>query len=220
MKDKKYEIIEKRTIVIKDGSKVFKTEIPLDFVVTEEWIEDKMSDPRLKRCEDWLILKGFVKNGDRWEYLHKKKIYLKLPLFFKDWKNYRLMVKFGYVNASSFIFPEIGMGYRTLEDLPWELPEKCYIEIHRPYTPNTSNWNCLFSFQIYEKFMTTNFDETIDDSYYFGEILKTIKENKYDNKDEIDKMKRFIQHNLSYLETNDDYLNLTKSLFSIEKFNL
>jgi len=113
----KYEYLEEKVIHVslEDGKKL-DILVPLDFVITKEWLDSRLVDPKITKCEEWLKKKGFTKDEyGLWNLLvseiNGKKLpkSITLPKFFYDPDNNDLRVSFGTVlYLDNFRLPSTG----------------------------------------------------------------------------------------------------------------
>jgi len=124
-------IQEYKSIVIRKDGKAISFTVPLDFEVTDEYIKEKINNPELTKCEEWLNLNGFIKETRGWSYygnnIGNGKIRITIPDFFinRDFNNF--YVKFHRIeNAATFSIPIITEAknevwdehYNTLNNFP------------------------------------------------------------------------------------------------------
>jgi len=231
----KYKISEKRIVTIYNGEQRLNIEVPFNFVITEKWIDNQFNDTELTKCINWLKKKGFVLNNNKWDLIHiDTNHHIKLPQYFIDDEKNKLRVCFGKVEARSFYFPRPNRGYCSLKGFPTYLPKKCTIDMNNSFHEyKRMSWIDFTSVDVYKKYiyLDTNGDDI--DSYYFKKCFDILKEyetiatpmrNTNDDKSEVAKkgysIESFFKYNQKELFENEDFCNVRKSLYGIEKFNL
>lgn len=125
--------------------------VPVDFEVTKEWIEEKVSDYPTSKCEEWLLQKGFKKDEyGRWgiyesvPFDQEPKKDIKLPGFFFNKGRGDLYVSFGtIIGIRNFSLPaasskdgHIGMPLKHYHDLPLNVDRKTQIRLRLMETPD------------------------------------------------------------------------------------
>lgn len=139
----KYEQIDdvRRITVRLNSRKNLVFTVPLNFNLTEEYIRERASDPKLTECLEWLKENGFIEEERGWSYhqkfdVHKKrksKRTISIPAIFFDKKTMNLRVKFHRIEGAKVVkFPravkktrsktgrlrEVTSNYSTLNNFP------------------------------------------------------------------------------------------------------
>jgi hypothetical protein len=105
--------IERKIVTVFGDNMSVDIQVPLDFEVTQEWVDSQLGNSDVVRCEEWLKKKGFTKDEyGKWNLVHsvpfgkKSTKDIKLPLYFYDREKKDLRVSFGTVmGLRSFILP-------------------------------------------------------------------------------------------------------------------
>jgi len=210
-------IQEEKLITIRDAGKTLSFTVPLNTEVTKDYIKEKINNPKLTACEEWLKKKGFVKEERGWSYygdtygVNKKTI--TIPISFIDKKTRSLYVKFHRIeNVKAVIFPfldhRIG-DFSTLNNFPDHIDKSSKItirsvsEIERRFYIEVSKTSEMVKYSLL----------TIDDYllYYIAkDDLKTPTGFLISERFDSDKIKEY-----------DPALSdLLKSLIGVGKFNL
>jgi len=132
--------IEQKLITIFfDGGNI-EIRVPLDFKVTDKWLESQIDNSDMVRCEEWLKKKGFTKDEyGKWNLVHnvpfdkKSTKDIKLPLFFYDKEKKDLKVSFGtIIGLRSFIlpgFPKENLKFKTFQNFPRNFGQETTLRI-------------------------------------------------------------------------------------------
>lgn len=136
--------LERKVVsIFKDGKK-FDVHVPLDFVVTQEWLKSKITtDEKVLKCEEWLKKKGFNKDEyGRWNlvvsvpYGKKATQKMSLPKFFYNKETKDLNVALGTILGLNSLIMPIDMNlatgdnefeFNTFKNFPWSVSQETFI---------------------------------------------------------------------------------------------
>jgi len=119
--------VEKTThvIVTDDKNRKIIFTVPIDFELTDDFIQKKIQNKHKTQAEEWLKRKGFIEEEEGWSFYGDGKKTLKLPGCVRDDDTLDLYVKFHRIEGvKSFNLPSAWSktfsdnGYSTLNNFP------------------------------------------------------------------------------------------------------
>lgn len=178
-----------------------------DFIVTDKWLKDEVFKHKLKKCERWLKIKGFVKDENGfWNLNSKDSVYLTIPEYLYNPKNGGIYPKLGKIKGNVTIRFNNHMILDYTYDKYENYPRKINSEV-----------KMLFSLKDYGS-----------DEYYF--YLKQIHlEEGFKGEHQTEFLKYLIENKTSNINLykwsdkffeNNDNLKLLKTAKTLNKFNL
>lgn len=202
-------ITEEKIISIKENGYNYIFTVPLDFDVTDQYIDSKLSNYDLTKCEEWLKSNGFIEEFSGWSYYgnmdgNSCNKDIVVPGFFVNSEKSNILVNFHRIeNAKSFKFPF--NAYNTLNNLPNYINKDVKL-----YIANNSNESKFYrNFSMSGLGLLDN-NYTIDDYLLRYFVKNDCKFKGYD-------LNRF---NLDIIKSNKSAYNRLKSLKTINKYKL
>lgn len=241
-----YEISEKRIVTIRRFDDVLSVDVPMDFVLTKEWINEQFRNPELTKCKNWLKKNGFFLKDGKWCLLSRKdgkSNHIKLPQFFINEKLNTLRVDFGRVIAKTFYLPrpDVRSGYYSIKEFPDYLPVNCSVDMNNSwYNNDRIGWVDFTATDIYATCVKEGKFDSLNASYYY-ELLKRVqdyeasltskvtapvwpddKESKLlaERHKKNKSAKEFLEMHTPIFEKDQEYVNIRNSFNVINKFNL